>query len=221
LFLKKLFPGVFLAGNKLATQNLVPGEKVYGERLFSVKGKEYREWKPFRSKLGAALKRGLKFFPFKEGSTILYLGSAEGTTVSHLSDVVGEKGVIFGVDLSARVMRKFVSLCEQRANLVPVLASANHPEAYEKYIDGKVDALFQDISQKNQVEIFTKNANAFLRKGGIGLLALKARSIAVNKKPGQVFDEAKLELKKSFKVLQMFNLNPYEKDHAFFVLEKK
>ena len=219
--MKKLFPGVFASGNKLATQNLIPGEKVYGERLFSVKGKEYREWKPFRSKLGAALKKGLKFFPFKEGSRVLYLGSAEGTTVSHLSDIVGEKGVIYGVDLSARVMRKFVSLCEQRANLVPILASANHPEEYEQYIGGKVDVLFQDIAQKNQVDIFAKNAEAFPNKGGLALLALKARSIAVNKKPGQVFDEAKFQLKKSFKVLQMFTLQPFEKDHAFFVLEKK
>jgi fibrillarin-like pre-rRNA processing protein len=219
--LNKIFPGVFLLRNKLATKNLVPGEKVYGEQLINIKGKEYREWKPFRSKLGAALKKGLKFFPFDFGSKVLYLGSAEGTTVSHLSDIVGREGVIYGVDLSARVMRKFIFLCEKRENLVPVLASANHPEEYARYIDGKVDVLFQDIAQKNQSEIFIKNAEAFLKKGGLGLLALKARSINPTKSAGKIFEEEKIKLKTVFRIKQSLDLKPFERDHAFFVLEKK
>ena len=221
LGLKKIFPGVFLLGNRMATKNLVPGEKVYGESLFTLKGVEYREWKPFRSKLGAALKKGLKQFPFKEGSRVLYLGSAEGTTVSHLSDIVREKGVIYGVDISARVMRKFVSLCEQRNNLVPILASANHPEEYAQYIEGQVDVLFQDISQKNQTEIFIKNAEQFLGKGKSALLALKARSIDVTKSPKKVFEQEKAKLKPFFRIVQDLTLKPFERDHAFLLLEKR
>jgi fibrillarin-like pre-rRNA processing protein len=51
------FGGVFLINKKLATINLVPGEKVYGEQLFKIKDVEYREWVPFRSKPAAAMKK--------------------------------------------------------------------------------------------------------------------------------------------------------------------
>ncbi|MGB9830780.1 MAG: fibrillarin-like rRNA/tRNA 2'-O-methyltransferase, partial [Fervidicoccus fontis] len=40
---------------KLATINLVPGKKVYGERLYRIAGTEYREWIPYRSKLAGAI----------------------------------------------------------------------------------------------------------------------------------------------------------------------
>ena len=169
--LKELFPGVYFFKGKILTKNLVPGQKVYGERLFKISGKEYREWNPRRSKLAAALKNGLKYFPFKKESQVLYLGSAEGTTVSHLSDVLEGNGLIAGVDISARVMRKFIMLCEQRKNLLPVMASANKPETYQDFLPEKVDVLYQDVSQKNQPEIFLKNAQAFLKKGGFGLMA--------------------------------------------------
>ncbi len=218
--LKQIFPGLFVFKNKLVTKNLVPGEKVYGENLFKFNGVEYREWKPQRSKLGAAIKKGLKTFPFNDGSRVLYLGSAEGTTVSHISDIVGLKGVVFGVDISARVMRKFVMLCEKRKNLVPIMQSANHPELYKEFVL-EVDVLFQDVSQKNQSEIFLKNAECFLKKNGIGLLAVKARSIDVAANPKKVFKEVEESLKKDFNVLQVLFLEPFEKDHALIVGRKK
>ena len=68
------FEGVYLVNGKLATINLVPGEKVYGEQLIRDGDVEYREWIPFRSKPAAALKKGLKVFPLKKGIKILYLG---------------------------------------------------------------------------------------------------------------------------------------------------
>ena len=129
--MKELFPGVFESKGKLLTKNLVPGKKVYGEKLFRVKGIEYRQWTPFRSKIAAAIKNGLKEFPIKPGSNVLYLGCAEGTTASHLSDIIGEEGVLFGVDIAERTMKKFVALCEERANMVPLLNDASKPEAFK------------------------------------------------------------------------------------------
>ncbi|MEM3744151.1 MAG: fibrillarin-like rRNA/tRNA 2'-O-methyltransferase, partial [Candidatus Methanomethyliaceae archaeon] len=45
------FQGVFvvedLEGKKLATENLVPGTKVYGEQLYQFEKKEYRVWDVF------------------------------------------------------------------------------------------------------------------------------------------------------------------------------
>lgn len=89
--------GVFIARGKedaLVTLNLVPGEAVYGEKRISVedgdKGKiEYRVWNPFRSKLAACILGGVDGIHIAPGSKVLYLGAASGTSVSHVSDVVG------------------------------------------------------------------------------------------------------------------------------------
>jgi fibrillarin-like rRNA methylase len=50
---------------------------------------EYRVWNPFRSKLAAAVLGGVEQIHIKPGSKVLYLGAASGTTVSHVSDIVG------------------------------------------------------------------------------------------------------------------------------------
>ena len=93
--MKEISHGIFSDNGKIFTLNMRPGQKVYGEPLVKNGKKEYREWIPYRSKLAAAIKKGLKKIPIKKGMKILYLGSATGTTPSHLSDIVGEEGIIF------------------------------------------------------------------------------------------------------------------------------
>ncbi|XP_048355654.1 rRNA 2'-O-methyltransferase fibrillarin-like [Sphaerodactylus townsendi] len=91
--------GVFICRGKedaLVTRNLVPGESVYGEKRISVEDGEvkveYRAWNPFRSKLAAAILGGIDQIHIKPGAKVLYLGAASGTTVSHVSDIVGPEG---------------------------------------------------------------------------------------------------------------------------------
>lgn len=50
---------------------------------------EYRAWNPFRSKLAAAILGGVDKIHMGPGKKVLYLGAASGTTVSHVSDIVG------------------------------------------------------------------------------------------------------------------------------------
>jgi len=220
--MNELFPGVFEKEGKLFTLNAVPGISVYGEKLIIEGKKEFREWIPWRSKLGAAIKNKIKQMPVKPASNVLYLGCAEGTTVSHVSDILGEKGIVFGVDVSARSMSEFVQMAEQRENIVPILADANNPAEYSKYIEGtKIDVIFQDIAQKNQAEIFCKNAVAFLRKGAFGLLTIKAKSIDQQKQTAQIVEEETLLLKKEFEILQIVPLAPFEKEHAIILCRKK
>ena len=217
--INEIFPGVFKKGKKLFTLNLTPGISFYGEKLLKINNKEYREWNPKRSKLAAALLNGLRYFPFSRDSIVLYLGSAEGTTISHLSDICKE-GYIFGIDISESCMRKFLMLCKQRKNVIPILADASKPSTYAEKIP-KVDVVFQDISQKNQTEIFIKNVEFFLKKSHFALIAIKARSIDVTRKPKRVIEEEISKLKEKFKVLQVLNLFPYEKDHGFVVIKKE
>lgn len=58
---------------------------------------EYRVWNPFRSKLAAAILGGIDQIHMPPGSKVLYLGAASGTTVSHVSDIVGPVRITFFV----------------------------------------------------------------------------------------------------------------------------
>jgi len=212
--------GLYLGDNRiLLTKNLVPGQKVYTERLFKVKGEEYREWIVNRSKLAAAVKKGLKTWPFKRGIKVLYLGIAAGTTASHISDLIGKEGVIFGVEFAPRVLRELMFVVNERRNIIPILADANQPETYQ-HIASLVDVVYQDVAQPHQVEIFLKNLRWFSKPNTIGFLAVKARSIDVTKDPKEVFKMVEKQLRENkVKILEAIRLDPFHKDHMMFVVK--
>ena len=199
---------------KPATLNLVPGERVYDEKLIKLKGLEYRVWNPRKSKLSAALMKKIKNFPFKENSKVLYLGAASGTTVSHISDIC-RNGRIYAVDVSPRVLRELVMISEKRDNLFPILGDANKPDY--PFVE-KVDIIYQDVAQPNQDEIIIKNAKKYLKSGGWAIIAVKARSINVNEKPSKVFEKVKKRLQKYFDIRESVRLEPYERDHMMFIM---
>jgi len=215
------FPGVFLIGGKLATRSLAPGQRVYGERLASEGGAEYRLWDPYRSKLAGAIVKGLKVLPVMPGAKVLYLGAASGTTVSHVSDIVGNDGMVYAVEFAPRVMRDLLSVCEPRPNTLPVMADARTPEAYEKYIKGKVDVIYEDVADPAQARILLVNARTFLKKGGSALMAIKSQSIDVSKKPQEVYRHVLEELAGSFDCIESFDTDPFDKLHLFVSLKFK
>ncbi|MBI2541843.1 fibrillarin-like rRNA/tRNA 2'-O-methyltransferase [Candidatus Woesearchaeota archaeon] len=204
---------------QIYTINLVPGLSVYGERLASQNDVEYREWDASKSKIAASILKGSPNIGIRKDDAVLYLGSASGTTVSHVSDIVGEKGLIFAVDIAPRVMRDLIFLCYKRKNIAPILADANKTGVLKERISS-VDVLYQDVAQKNQLEIFLKNIELFLKDDGYALLAVKARSIDVTKKPKQIFREVKEKLEKGMAVADYRELEPFQKDHCMFICRK-
>lgn len=206
-------------GRRLYTKSIVHGKIHFGERALSDKKEEYRELDPTRSKLAAAIMKGATNVGLRKGDVVLYLGSSHGYTVSFVSDIVGKEGLIFGIDPAPRVMRDLVFLAEERKNIVPILADANHSETYEQRICG-VDVVYQDIAQKNQAEIFLENCDLFLKKGGYGLLAVKARSIDIKQKPKQIFEEVRKKIEKRLTVIDFRILEPFEKDHCMIIVKK-
>lgn len=209
-------PGVFTDGNRLLTVNAAPGEDVYGEELLVMGGVEHRVWDPYRSKLAAAILLGAKGLGIDRSTKVLYLGAASGTTASHVSDIVAD-GIVHCVEFSERSFRDLVRVCETRKNMIPFLADANAPEEYAHMIEG-VEFVYQDIAQRNQVDIFVRNMAAF--EAERGLLMLKSRSVDVNRPPRNVFSEARKALvAEGLKVKDMVPLERYSKDHACFVVE--
>jgi fibrillarin-like pre-rRNA processing protein len=211
------FQGVYEIGKGYATLNADPGRKVYNEKLVRQEGKEYRLWDPFRSKLCGAMKKGLKTFPFRKGSKILYLGASTGTTISHVSDIVGEKGEIYAVEIAAQCMKSLLELCERRENIIPIHGDARKPEGYEEV--GKVEIIYQDVAQPDQDDILISNARMFLKKDGIAMIAIKSQSIDVTKAPKDVFDAVLKKLEEHFEILEKIKLEPFDKDHLFVVLK--
>lgn len=202
------------------TKSVYPGFRGFDERIEKINGEEFREVKPERSKFIAAIAKGLSQTGIRHGSIVLYLGASHGYTPSFMSDIVGKEGFLFCLDFAPRVVKDLVFVCEKRGNMAPMLEDAAHPENYAIAVP-KVDAVFQDIAQREQVKIFLKNCNMFLKPGGFGLLALKARSVDVSKNPNQLFKEVRAELEKNILVVDYRELDPFEKDHAFFVVKKK
>ncbi|MFS8001237.1 putative fibrillarin, S-adenosyl-L-methionine-dependent methyltransferase [Helianthus anomalus] len=149
--------GVFIAKGKedaLCTKNMVPGEAVYNEKRISVQNEdgtkvEYRVWNPFRSKLAAAILGGVDNIWMKPGSRVLYLGAASGTTVSHVSDLVGPTGVVYAVEFSHRSGRDLVNMAKKRTNVIPIIEDARHPAKYRMLV-AMVDVIFSDVAQPDQ-----------------------------------------------------------------------
>lgn len=114
-------------------------DRVTGEKI------EYRVWNPFRSKIAAAILGGVKDIFIKPGAKVLYLGAASGTTVSHVSDIVGKEGVVYAVEFSHRSGRDLVNMAKKRTNVVPIIADARKPLEY-RILVGMVDVVFADVA---------------------------------------------------------------------------
>ena len=202
---------------KLATENLIPGNQVYNEKLVQHKGSEYRIWNPFRSKLAAAIMNDLKNFPFNQKSDVLYLGVSTGTTISHISDIVNQGGTIFGIEHASRVARDFLDrVASHRKNIVPIIQDARRPEEFFS-VYKKVDIVYVDIAQPDQTNIAIENCRLYLKSGGYLFLVIKTRSIDVVKDPKMVIKDEIKKLETLFEIKQTIDLHPYDKDHAMVI----
>ncbi|MDO9096611.1 MAG: fibrillarin-like rRNA/tRNA 2'-O-methyltransferase [Candidatus Methanoperedens sp.] len=202
---------------RLVTKNLTPGIQVYGEKLVTVEHEEYRLWDPNRSKLAAMILKGSSI-SLKKDASVLYLGAANGTTPSHVSDIVAE-GTVFAVEFSPRAMHDLIRVSIPRLNLIPILSDAMHPNSYRNMVS-QVDFLYQDVAQREQARIAIRNADLFLKKEGVTVLIIKSRSIDSVKKTKEVIDNEINKLEGVFQVLELINLEPYHSDHVAVVAQK-
>jgi fibrillarin-like pre-rRNA processing protein len=217
--MNQIFPGIWRNGKHLFTRNLIPGDRTYSRNLITFKKNEYREWNPNRSKPAAAIAKGLKVFPLVKKAKILYLGIASGQTATFISDIIGKEGIIYGVEISERCLRDLNPVAEKRGNIVPVLGDARKPEEYD-WIE-RVDLVYEDVASDDQTPIMIRNSERFLKPNGFAMIAIKARSIDVVRKPEEIYRQEIVKLKKKFKILDKVKLDPYERDHCFIVMKKK
>ena len=189
----------FGGDERLATR----GEPVYGEATDG----PWRRWDPRRSKLGAMLELGMET-GLEGGETVLYLGAAAGTTVSHVADFAGPT---YAVEFAARPARELLDAVEPRPNLFALLKDARKPEAYAHVVE-PVDAIVQDVATRGQAKVALTNRQ-FLREDGRLLLALKSRSEDVVRDPEAVRKEVVETLSEGYEVVESRSLEPFHGDH--------
>lgn len=189
---------------------------IYGERVSKKKGKYLRYWDPKRSKLSAALHLGLEHFNFRYDTNVLYLGASTGTTVSHVSDLC-YSGKVYAVESSYEPFVKLIKLAEGRRNIYPILEDANYFEKYSFFLD-RVDVIYQDIAQRNQVQIFNSNA-AGCPAATSAILILKMRAITSRMSEKQILNRA-LEEIEGFRIKEVINLKPFHKAHYLIYMER-
>lgn len=189
---------------RLATQ----GEPVYGEPTDG----PWRVWNPNRSKLAAMFEHGMDT-GLSGSDSVLYLGAASGTTVSHVADFAGPT---YAIEFAPRSARDLLDAAEGRANLFPLLKDARKPESYAHVVESDLDALVQDVATRGQARVAALNQQ-FLAPDGRLVLAVKARSEDVAREPESVFKDVLDELSETYEVLKTHRLEPYHDDHLAVV----
>ena len=185
---------------------------VYKERMLG----GARVWDPYRSKLSALFHvgTGVELSP---GMRVLYLGAANGTTVSHVADYVE---VVYAVEFAPRPMQDLLEVSRRRKNIIPIMADASRPEYYAPLVEA-VDLLYQDVAQPDQATIALRNC-AFVKTSGFLILMLKTRSVDVRKEPAEVFLDTIDTLTAAGLIVQeSVWLAPYHHDHAAIVCTKQ
>ncbi|CAH9121829.1 unnamed protein product [Cuscuta epithymum] len=186
-----LYQGVFVLRCEeggLCTRNLIPGKAAlkgrYNGYIVYVRDAdeiiiEYRPWDAFRSPLAAAIADNKPDDIFiRPGCRVLYLGDGKGAlaTVSHISDIVGTSGAVYEVESGPKNVVEMVNMAARRANVTPILEDARDPEKYRTAIDEKVDVVYCDIAEDDQVTILLENVKFYLKDGGNFLLKYEANS---------------------------------------------
>jgi len=194
----------FDGDDRLATR----GEPVYGEPTDG----EWRLWDARRSKLGAMFEEGMDA-GLSGDDTVLYLGAASGTTVSHVADFAGPT---YAVEFAARPVRDLLDVARDRDNLFPLLKDARKPETYAHVVESGVDAVVQDVATRGQARVAAENRR-FLADDGRLIAAIKARSEDVTGDPGDVFQRVLSELEKTYEILETERLEPFHDDHLAVV----
>ncbi|MFH1133376.1 MAG: fibrillarin-like rRNA/tRNA 2'-O-methyltransferase [Nanoarchaeota archaeon] len=211
-FLRQRSQAIFQDGRRLFTRSIIP-EGIQREGMW------LRDWDPRHSKLAAAILKGAEQIGLREHDIVLYLGASTGTTASHVSDIVGNRGFVFALDCAPRVIRDLVFVCERRKNMTPILADAAQPDTFAERVT-MVDYVYQDIAQRDQARIFLLNCSRFLEIGGFAALCVKARSIDVARHPREIFLETRKLLEEHLTIVDSRELEPFERDHCIFFCKK-
>ena len=219
---------------QLATKNLVEGTKTHKEKTVIVNGEEFLEWNPYKSKLAAAIRNGLQILPIIKNSKIVCINPLEESTILHISNIVGNGGSVFVIIVDKNKKSFLNKLVDTHKNIIPIYDTVD--ELSSSSITGKVDALYVDIPESEQIEMIVKKYGSLLKNDGFLMLIVKKDDNAIIEKDiaGWMAEqraglnkvrEITTKLKSQFEIIQEINLGisyamePYHKFHTFILAQ--
>ena len=220
---------------QLATKNMVKGTKTRKEKIVIVNNEEFLEWNPYKSKLAAAIRNGLQILPIIKNSKVVCINPLEESTILHISNIVGSGGSVFVIDVNKNKKSFLNKLVNTHKNIIPIYDKVDELSFFSS-ITGKVDALYVDIPESEQIEQIVEKYGSLLKNEGFLMLIAKKDDDAVleNDLVGWMAEqraglnkirEITAKLKSQFEIIQEINLGinyamePYHKLHAFILAQ--
>ena len=220
---------------QLATKNIVKGTKTRKEKIVIVNNEEFLEWNPYKSKLAAAIRSGLQILPIIKNSKVVCINPLEESTILHISNIVGSGGSVFVIDVNKNKKSFLNKLVDTHENIIPIYDTIDEL-SFSSSITGKVDALYVDITEAEQIKQIVDKCELLLKNEGFLMLVAKKDGDAIleNDIVGWMAEqraglnkirEITAKLKSQFEIIQEINLGinyamePYHKLHAFILAQ--
>ena len=220
---------------QLATKNMVKGVKTRKEKIVIVNDEEFLEWNPYKSKLAAAIRSGLQILPIIKNSKVVCINPLEESTILHISNIVGSGGSVFVIDVNKNKKSFLNKLVNTHKNIIPIYDTVDEL-SFSSSITGKVDALYVDIPESEQIETIVEKYGSLLKNEGFLMLIAKKDDNAIieNDIAGWMAEqraglnkirEITTKLKSQFEIIQEINLGinyatkPYHKFYTFILAQ--
>ena len=220
---------------QLATKNMVKGTKTRKEKIVIVNNEEFLEWNPYKSKLAAAIRNGLQILPIIKNSKVVCINLPEESTILHISNIVGSGGSVFVIDVNKNKKSFLNKLVNTHKNIIPIYDKVDELSFFSS-ITGKVDALYVDIPESEQIETIVEKYGSLLKNEGFLMLIAKKDDNAIieNDIAGWMAEqraglnkirEITTKLKSQFEIIQEINLGinyaakPYHKFYTFILAQ--
>ena len=220
---------------QLATKNMVKGVKTRKEKIVIVNDEEFLEWNPYKSKLAAAIRSGLQILPIIKNSKVVCINPLEESTILHISNIVGSGGSVFVIDVNKNKKSFLNKLVDTHENIIPIYDTIDEL-SFSSSITGKVDALYVDITEAEQIKQIVDKCELLLKNEGFLMLVAKKDGDAIleNDIGGWMAEqraglnkirEMTAKLKSQFEIIQEINLGvnyetePYHRLHAFILAQ--
>ena len=219
---------------QLATKNMVKGTKTRKEKIVIVNNEEFLEWNPYKSKLAAAIRNGLQILPIIKNSKVVCINLLEESTILHISNIVDSGGSVFVIDVNKNKKSFLNKLVNTHKNIIPIYDTVDEL-SFSSSITGKVDALYVDIPESEQIEQIVEKYGSLLKNEGFLMLVTKKDdAILENDIAGWMAEqraglnkirEITTKLKSQFEIIQEINLGinyaaePYHKFYIFILAQ--
>ena len=219
---------------QLATKNMVKGTKTRKEKIVIVNNEEFLEWNPYKSKFAAAIRSGLQILPIIKNSKVVCINLPEESTMLHISNIVGSGGSVFVIDVNKNKKSFLNKLVNTHKNIIPIYDTVDEL-SFSSSITGKVDALYVDIPESEQIEQIVEKYGSLLKNEGFLMFVTKKDDaildddivgwMAEQRAGLNKIREITTKLKSQFEIIQEINLGlnygmrPYHKFYAFILAQ--